>query len=116
MKLFSLALSWLTVVWLLQGCSTWKSVPIEQARDQITPGDTVRVTRADGFQTSFKVVKPIEDDTIHGSEHAIALKGVARLEKRVVDPKKSDDDIGAGVTIVVAIVAIIAAGAGVFYW
>ena len=117
MKVFSLALSWLTVVGLLQGCSTWETVPIDQARNQITPGDTVRVTRVDGFQASFLIVKPVADGTLHGSEHSVALKGVAKLEKRAVDSKKSDEDIGVGVTIVVAIIAIIVAGsATAFSW
>jgi len=105
MKLPFMMMSWLAIIGLLQGCSTWKTVPIERAQDEIRAGDTVRVTRADGFQKSFKVLAPVVGGTIRGKEGSVALEQTTRLEKRVVEESK----IGAGVTILALVAAIILA-------
>ena len=112
MKLPCMMLSWLAIIGLLQACSTWKVVPSEQAHEEIRAGDTMRVTRADGFQKSFRVVAPVENGTIRGKKDAVALDQVTRLEKRVV----KETDVGAGVTILALVTVIILAGTTTVFW
>ncbi len=68
------ASTWMAVLILVQGCSIWEPVPLGRAHSQIEVGDTVRVTREDGFRKSFKVVGPIEDGIIRGERDSVSLE------------------------------------------
>lgn len=105
----------MAVLILVQGCSIWEPVPLGRAHSQIEVGDTVRVTREDGFRKSFKVVGPIEDGIIRGERDSVSLEEVAKLERLTADREHSDEQVGVGVSIVAAIVAIIAAGSAAVF-
>ncbi|MCK4916461.1 MAG: hypothetical protein KAS89_09820 [Candidatus Eisenbacteria sp.] len=64
----------------LASCATYAPVAdISSQSDELSAGDRVRVTTADGEQTSF-TLKEITEDALVGAHKRIALSDVASVE------------------------------------
>ena len=70
-------LALLAIFSALAGCTTFRRVPV----DQVSPGDTVRVTTVSGMRVQMKLTS-VQGGVLAGESTRIAVVDVRSVEKR----------------------------------
>jgi len=111
------AVALLTVAtFLTTGCTSLQNVPLAQdaghTRPDIKAGESVVVTKKDGAQQKFKVLK-VEDDALVGHNVRIAYADMVSLEAQRADGAHGNKAlIIGGIVLGAAAIAVAASGGG----
>jgi hypothetical protein len=110
------AVAWLTVAaFLTTGCTTLQNVPLapgaEHARPDIKPGESVIVTKKDGTQQKFTVLK-VEDDALVGHNVRINYADMSALTARRSDGTRNHQALIIGGVLLGALAIAVASSGG----
>jgi len=117
MQSWKRAVALLTVAtFLTTGCTSLQNVPLVQGagntRPDIKAGESVVVTRKDGTQQKFTVLK-VEDDALVGHNVRIAYADMSALEAQRADGVHGNKAlIIGGILLGAAAIAVAASGGG----
>ncbi|HLA71408.1 MAG TPA: hypothetical protein VK624_07845 [Steroidobacteraceae bacterium] len=116
MRSWKRAVALLTVAtFLTTGCTSLQNVPLAQgannARPDIKAGESVVVTRKDGTQQKFKVLK-VEDDALVGHNVRIAYADMSSLDAQRADGVHGNKALIIGGILLGAAAIAVASGGG----
>lgn len=105
----------LTIVLVLGGCSTMRSVEMPpdelhraiRAGELLTPGERVQLVTVDGTQAELTVTE-IDDQSIRGKDGAVPVDDVVALRTRQVSAGKTTLLVGGAVGMGVLIAVLVA--------
>lgn len=101
---------------LTTGCTSLQNVPLSQSgqgveRPDIKAGESVVVTKKDGTQQKFKVLK-VEDDALVGHDVRISYADMSSLEAQRADGAQGKKALIIGAAVLGAVAIAVAAGSG----
>jgi uncharacterized protein YcfL len=116
MRSWKRAVALLTVAtFLTTGCTSLQNVPLAQGasntRPDIRAGESVVVTRKDGTQQKFKVLK-VEDDALVGHNVRIAYADMSSLDAQRADGVHGNKALIIGGILLGAAAIAVASGGG----
>jgi hypothetical protein len=117
MQTWKRAAALLTVAaFLTTGCTSLQNVPLSSGgqsveRPDIKAGESVVVTKKDGTQQKFKVLK-VEDDALIGHDVRIAYADMSSLEAQRADGAQGKKALLIGGAVLGVVAIAVAAGGG----